>query len=251
MEPNFIKDYPNDCKDCYYRFVISGKQNSDILIGVREAFINEDIILNKFYMSSLLPDKFNCYFFNKTLFSKEELENNSDKLIVSASSFLQDVGLVILDDYKNLKKNVNDGRTEFNFKDEIIVRLNFSQVVDKYLCMESYLNKFTSYNLFVYRESETEINQRMNFLTNGLSKNGYLPAKKVTSYLAFDNSLNSSSLSLSLIVKEGNPVLYGYVCLNVYDCYFTADNFEQFSKFIFYRIFIKMIDLNKFFNFEN
>ena len=77
--------FPNDCKDCYIRFIISGKQNLDILIRVREAFINEDIILNKCYMSSLSPDKFNCYFFNKILFSKEELENNSDKLLVSAS----------------------------------------------------------------------------------------------------------------------------------------------------------------------
>ncbi len=119
-------------------------------------------------MSSLLPDKFNCYYFNKTLFSKEELVNNTDKIIVSANSYLQDVGLVILDDYKNLKKNVNDGRIEFNFKDEVIPRLNFTQIVSKYLCLESYLNKFTSYNLFVYRESEAEANQRLNFLTNGV-----------------------------------------------------------------------------------
>lgn len=167
LEPTLLKDSPNGCKECHYRFVISAKANSDIFIGVKESFVNQDIAMNKYYMSSLLPDKFNCYFFNKTLFSKEELENNTDKIIVSASSYLQDVGLVILDDYKNLKKDVNDGRIEFNFKDEVIARLNFTQIVNKYLCMESYLNKFTSYSLFIYRESEAEANQRLNFLTNG------------------------------------------------------------------------------------
>lgn len=168
LEPNFIKDSPNGCKECYYRFVISAKPNSDVFIGVKESFVNEDIILNKYYMGSLLPQKFNCYYFNKTLFSKEELEKNTDRIIISASSYLQDVGLVILDDYNNLKKDPNDGRVEFNFKDEVIARVNFTQVVNKYLCMESYLNKYTSYSLFVYRESEAETNQRLNFLTNGI-----------------------------------------------------------------------------------
>jgi hypothetical protein len=168
LEPNFIKDSLNECKDCYYRFVLSAKPDSDIFIGVKESFVNQDIIFNKYYMSSLLPDKFNCYYFNKTLFSKEEIEKNTDRIIVSAGSYLEDVGLVILDDYKNLKKEVNDGRIEFNFKDEIIVRLNITQVVDKYLCMETYLNKYTSYSLFVYRESESEFIQRLNFLTNGI-----------------------------------------------------------------------------------
>jgi len=168
LEPNFIKDSLKECKDCYYRIVLSTKPDSDIFIGVKESFVNQDIIFNKYYMSSLLPDKFNCYYFNNTLFSKEEIEKNTDRIIVSAGSYLEDVGLVILEDYKNLKKEVNDGRIELNFKDEVIVRLNITQVVDKYLCMETYLNKFTSYSLFVYRESEAEFVQRLNFLTNGI-----------------------------------------------------------------------------------
>jgi len=120
-------------------------------------------------MSLLLPDKFNCYYFNKTVFTKEELEKNTEKIIVNANSYWQDVGLVILDDWKNLAKDLNDGRLEFNFKDEVVVKINFTQIVNKYLCMESYLKKFTSYNLFVYRESDAEFLQRMNFLINGIN----------------------------------------------------------------------------------
>lgn len=168
LEPTFLRENQNGCKDCYYRFVLSAKPNSDMFIGIKESFVNEDIVLNKHYMSSLLPDKFQCYYFNNTLFTKEEIDKNTDRIIISAGSYLQDVGLVILDDYKNLKKDANDGRIEFNFKDEVIARLNFTQVVNKYLCMESYLNKFTSYSLFVYKESEAEFNQRFNFLTNGI-----------------------------------------------------------------------------------
>ena len=53
---------------------------------------------------------------------------------------------------------------------------------------------------------------------------GFLPGNKVTSYKNWDNSLNSTSLSLNLVILEGNPILYAYVCVNVHDCHFTSEN---------------------------
>ncbi len=140
---------------------------SHVLIGVKESFINEDFILKKNFMGSILPDKHSCFSFNKVNFTKEDVEKNTDKIIFSASSFMEDVKMVILDDYQNLQKNVNDGRTEFNFNDELIIRLNFTQILNKYLCIQSSLNKFISYRLFAYKESEVEDIQGMNFLING------------------------------------------------------------------------------------
>lgn len=46
-------------------------------------------------------------------------------------------------------------------------RLNFTQAINKYLCVEDYMKKFTTYGLVVYKESDSENMQKYNFLTNG------------------------------------------------------------------------------------
>ena len=42
---------------------------------------------------------------------------------------------------------------------------------------------------------------------------------------------------MNLVVKQGNPVLYGYICQNMYDCHITSKEFNNISKYfllIFY-----------------
>lgn len=147
--------------------IISAKPNAVILFGVKEAYKNKDLVLDKFYTGSLLPGKFECFYFNKTLFTDEELKIQDDKLILLANSFTQDVGMVLLDKWENLQNSRDDGRIEFNFKDEMSFRLNFTQAINKYLCVEDYMKKFTTYGLVVYKESDSENMQKYNFLTNG------------------------------------------------------------------------------------
>ena len=35
---------------------------------------------------------------------------------------------------------------------------------------------------------------------------------------------------MNLVTKQGNPVLYGYVCQNIYDCHITSKDFDNISK---------------------
>lgn len=169
LEPKFLTQ-TNGCtgSDCFYRIVISAKPGSLIIITVVEAFTTRDLSLNKIYRKSLLPEKFDCFYINRTIISEDEILKDTDKLIFHASSYTQDVGLVILPDSKKLKdNNPNDGRIQHIFKEEINFQMKFADALNKYLCIYPNVDRFTSYQLFVYKESESENIQKMNFLTNG------------------------------------------------------------------------------------
>lgn len=163
----------NNCNstssNCSYRIVISAKPFSLILLSISEAFSNQNLQLKKAYFKSLLKDKSDCYYVNKTLFNDRELNEveNPDKLIVKAYSHSDEVSLVLLKDPKKLNTSEDDGRIEMNFVDEINFRVNFTQAVDNYLCVENMKPRQMSYRLFVYKESDSENVQKYNFLTNG------------------------------------------------------------------------------------
>jgi hypothetical protein len=178
LKPQFL-EYNNCDKpesNCFYRILISSKPFSLTLISLTEAFTNTNLQFKKLYYKSLINDKADCYYLNKTLFSNEELISNSnsninknpDRLIIKSYSPSDQLSLVILKDPKKLNTtDDDDSRIEMTFLDEINFRLNFTEAIDKYICLENIKSDQISYSLFVYKESDSENIQRYNYLTNG------------------------------------------------------------------------------------
>jgi hypothetical protein len=175
LKPQFMEfnncDLPNS--NCFYRIIISSRPFSLTSISLTEAFSNTNLQLKKLYYKSLIDNKADCYYVNKTLFSDEELKKNKneneDRLILKSFSHSDQLSLVILKDYSKLNStnDNDDGRIEMTFIDEINFRLNFTQAIDNYICIENTKSEQVSYSLFVYKESESESVQKYNYLTNG------------------------------------------------------------------------------------
>jgi hypothetical protein len=51
---------------------------------------------------------------------------------------------------------------------------------------------------------------------------GYLPSNQTTKYYVSDSS-NKKDITINLVQKKGNPVLYAFLCENIYfdPCYFN------------------------------
>lgn len=169
LTPQFLEynycDKPES--NCFYRIVISAKPFSLVLLSLTEAFTNTNLQLKKPYFKSLIYNKSDCYYLNKTLFQDDEIRKNEDKLIIKSLSHSEEVSLVLLKDPKKLNSTEEDGRIEMNFIDEINFRLNFTQAIDNYICFENSKDTQMSYGLFVYKESDSENVQKFNYLTNG------------------------------------------------------------------------------------
>lgn len=68
------------------------------------------------------------------------------------------------------------------------------------------------------------------FIENlGVINEGFLPKQKVTTYKIVDDAVNSTSIKMNLLVKEGNPKLYAYICMNKFDCHITSKDFNNIS----------------------
>lgn len=165
---------------------------------VHERFKNEEIIIQTELFSGSATMKYNPW----------TLPNETDKFFLEKEITGEDVSII-----KPTERNIN-GTT----------------VGSNYICLKSY--DYTSYLLRVYFPSQSHYLQRFNFLFNGVSITGYLPAETVTKYRATEFTY-SSDIFFNMKVISGNPQIYGYVCSQVKECFFTKEKINELSKIEF------------------
>ena len=150
----------------------------------------------------------------------------SENLIVSLSTFSGALKKLYVTQSKPSERNdLSTIKLNYSLNEEDVIKLtpeNRKQINFEtgylYFCFKSNVYYDTTFYLKIMAESKIEDFQRGNFIINGVSLNGYLPADKVTRYRAIDFT-TTANITLKLETVSGSPILYANVKEDSYQIY--------------------------------
>lgn len=218
-----------DCPKCHYKVEIMAHKESFMYIGVRIPNKVKTLEIGTYYRGTLQDEDKEC-------FSLENLKLNSSYIMQTTS--LYNTAIVSFGPTTDTNTDANS-LFSYLIEQEFVNKININDNF-KYVCISIFKKPFSEYNhmygtdtpftFIIYNLDDLESRQKYNFLVNGISSQGYLPENGVTSYKHWRYEASSSSINLNLKVIKGNPVLYGYVCMNLDSCYFNQTKTEFFAK---------------------
>ena len=230
VNPSFIGAYTvkieksseNYCTNCYYYILLeAGTESTEIFLYTRFEKTVTSIRSEEHVFSSLQAFKRHCYEYsinysdrNKNVIIQTVVFNGSVDLRYKMTT-LPDEDLAVSDMLSNAIQTEKYLKISSDDRSPNSGKLN--------VCFNTH--ETSSYMIKIFFEEDIRY-QSSNMLFKSREVNGYLPSGKATRYRLIDYNYNSK-ISLSMEVKNGDPKLYGFICMDLSKCQFNKDEISK------------------------
>ena len=215
FEGQYVKIFKNDkefCTNCKYWVLITSEESLFVPLRLEYFISGKNIqqINNNWSMLGLVNSiEPSCYSYEINESFKKE------NIILSLTMFSGSLNKLYVSPWKIIGiNNLTNAKLNYKLHEEEVIKItpevrndNNINTGNIYLCFESNRFNSTSFIFRLFPESSVEDFQRGNYIINGVSLNGYLPADKVTKYMVIDFSTNAN-ITLKLETVSGSPILF-------------------------------------------